>query len=161
VKAILMINRSAMPLSPHCPCGSNHLYPDCCEPYLSGKALAPTAEALMRSRYTAYSQSQVDYLINTLHPKSRQKDDDLRAVVDHRRLIRQNHQLTQWIGLTILKTHKGQPQDKRGIVEFVAEYRDAKAPGFAAVVNQLHERSRFVKEVKQWFYVDGDMLPPV
>jgi SEC-C motif domain protein len=116
----------------------------------------------MRSRYTAYSQGHVDYLINTLHPQSRQKDDDLRSVADHRRIIRQNSQLTQWIGLTILKTQKGQPQDKRGIVEFVAAYRDAKVQGFQIpAVQQLHERSRFVKEDDQWFYVDGDMLPPV
>jgi SEC-C motif domain protein len=139
-------------LRSHCPCCSNNAYADCCEPFLSGQAPAPTAEALMRSRYTAYSKTQVDYLIATLHPKSRQPDD--------RQTLQQNSQLTQWVGLTILKTQKGRPQDSQGIVEFVAEYRGASVLQ-ATAVNQLHERSRFVKEDGQWFYVDGDILPPV
>jgi SEC-C motif domain protein len=137
-----------------CPCGSNISHADCCEPYLSGKVSAPTAVALMRSRYTAYTKSKIDYLINTLHPQSRQSDD--------RRLLRQNCQYMAWVNLTIVKTQKGQPSDKTGIVEFVAEYRDTQAAGFnATIVQQLHERSRFVQENGQWFYVDGDMLPPV
>ena len=104
-----------MLLQPLCPCGSTAHYTDCCEPYLSGKAAAPTAEALMRSRYTAYSKGNVDYLIATLHPKSRQKDD--------RPTLLQSIQNTRWIGLSIVKTQKGQTQDKRGIVEFVALYQ--------------------------------------
>jgi SEC-C motif domain protein len=137
-----------------CPCGSNISHADCCEPYLSGKLSAPTAVALMRSRYTAYTKSKIDYLINTLHPKSRQSDD--------RRLLRQNCQYMAWVKLTIVKTQKGQPSDKTGVVEFVAEYRDTQAPGFeATIVQQLHERSRFVKENDQWFYVDGDILAPL
>ncbi len=108
----------------------------------------------MRSRYTAFTHGHIDYLIATLHPKSRRPDD--------KRRLRQTIQQTHWVKLTVLKTQKGQPADKTGIVEFVAEYRDTQAMGFAATeVKQLHERSRFVQTAGQWFYVDGDMLPPV
>jgi SEC-C motif domain protein len=108
----------------------------------------------MRSRYTAFTQGNIDYLIATLHPQSRRPDDKRR----HRQTVSQ----TQWLGLTVLKTQKGQPQDKTGSVEFVAEYRDTQAGGFAAAeVKQLHERSRFLQVDGQWFYVDGDVLPPV
>lgn len=138
----------------HCPCQSNRAYSDCCEPYLNGSALAPTAEALMRSRYTAFSRGKIDYLIATRHPKTRQTDS--------RRSLRQSLQQTQWVGLTVLKTQQGQLHDNAGVVEFVAKYRDLQAVGLAAAeVKQLHERSRFVKEGGQWFYVDGDSLPPV
>jgi SEC-C motif domain protein len=138
-----------------CPCGSKIPYTGCCEPYLIGKASAPTAEALMRSRYIAYSTGNVDYLIATLHPKSRQKSD--------RSSLLQSIQTTRWVGLTIMTTQKGQIKDKRGIVEFVALYQSAQIQGLKSIgaVNQLHERSRFVQEKRRWFYVDGDTLPVV
>jgi SEC-C motif domain protein len=147
-----------MLLQPQCPCNSAALYSNCCEPYIIGKALAPTAEALMRSRYIAYSQGNIDYLITTLHPKSRQKDD--------RSTLLQSVQTMRWIRLAVIKTQKGQPQDKRGMVEFVALYQPAQIKDLpknspVGATHQLHERSRFVKEAGQWFYVDGDILPPV
>jgi SEC-C motif domain protein len=138
-----------------CPCDSKALYTDCCEPYLIGKAAAPTAEALMRSRYTAYSEGNVDYLIATLHPKSRQKSD--------RSSLLQSVQSTRWIGLTIVTTQQGQVKDKRGVVEFVALYQHVQIQDLQSIgaVDQLHERSQFVKEKGQWFYVDGDILPAI
>jgi SEC-C motif domain protein len=144
-----------MLIQPLCPCGSTAPYTDCCEPYLNGKAAAPTAEALMRSRYTAYSKGNVDYLIATLHPKSRHKSD--------RSSLLQSVQSTRWVGLTIVTTQQGQVKDKRGVVEFVALYQPAKIQDLQSIgaVNQLHERSRFVKEKGEWFYVDGDILPAI
>jgi SEC-C motif domain protein len=104
----------------------------------------------MRSRYTAYCKGNIDYLIATLHPKSRQKSD--------RTTLLQSLQAMHWVGLTVLKTQKGQSQDKRGVVEFIAQYQPTQSlPG--AVAHQLHERSRFVQEEGQWFYVEGDILP--
>ena len=127
----------------NCPCCSGNPYTDCCEPRLNGAIAAPTAEALMRSRYTAFTQGKIDYLIATLHPTSRCPDD--------KRSLRQTIQQTQWVRLTVLKTQKGQTSDKTDIVEFVAEYRDTQAIGFAAAeVKQLHERSRFVQTDGQW-----------
>jgi SEC-C motif domain protein len=142
-------------LQPFCPCGSEIPTPHCCDRYLSGTVIAPTAEALMRSRYTAYSQGNVDYLIATLFPKSRQPND--------RPTLLRSVQTTRWIGLRILKTQKGQVQDKRGTVEFVALYQPSPMNDLQniGVTHQLHERSRFIKEREQWFYVDGEILPPI
>jgi SEC-C motif domain protein len=142
-------------LQPLCPCGSAVHFLQCCEPYLSGAAIAPTAEALMRSRYTAYNKGNADYLIATLHPKSRQKNERLTLL--------ETIQNTQWLRLTIIKTQKGQVQDKRGIVEFVALYRPTQPKDLLQIStpNQLHERSRFIKEEQQWFYINGDVLPPL
>jgi SEC-C motif domain protein len=53
-----------------CPCCSELDYSDCCKPYHTGTA-APTALALMRSRYSAYALGLIDYIIQTTHPKTR------------------------------------------------------------------------------------------
>ena len=58
-----------------CPCGGGETLEECCGRYLSGEAKAPTAEALMRSRYTAVTKGQVDYLFETHHPKTRDDFD--------------------------------------------------------------------------------------
>lgn len=130
-----------------CPCGSQKLQTVCCGPYVQGTATAPTAEALMRSRYTAFCLGQVDYLIATQHPRRRHRQD--RAILSH------TIQTTTWLGLTIVATRQGQPQQTQGVVEFVAHFQNLDGTG------QLHERSRFLQEQGQWFYVDGDILPPL
>ncbi|MGF1521118.1 MAG: YchJ family protein [Leptolyngbyaceae cyanobacterium] len=129
-----------------CPCGSQRAFVDCCEPYLRGSTIAPTAEALMRSRYTAYCEGNVDYLIATHHPSKRGLGD--------RASLSQSIQSTAWLGLTVISTEQGQPEDKTGVVEFVAIYR-------TGVVGQLHERSRFKKQKGRWFYLEGNQLPPL
>ncbi|MCX5965260.1 MAG: YchJ family metal-binding protein [Cyanobacteria bacterium] len=139
-----------MLLQPFCPCGSQIRYPDCCDVYLRGKALAPTAEALMRSRYSAYSKGDVEYLIQTQYPKKRKNTD--------RPMLLKTITNTNWMGLTVLKTQKGGVNDRRGIVEFVALYRGLE---LTDPIYQLHERSRFLKEDGVWFYQDGDSLPPI
>lgn len=139
-----------MLLQPFCPCGSQIRYPDCCDVYLRGKAIAPTAEALMRSRYSAYSKGDVEYLIQTQYPKKRKNTD--------RPMLLKTITNTSWMGLTVLKTQKGGVNDRRGIVEFVALYRGLE---LTAPIYQLHERSRFIKEDGVWFYQDGDSLPPI
>lgn len=130
-----------------CPCGSGQKILGCCGPYLLGQLPAPTAEALMRSRYSAYGLQLVDYLLHTEHP-SRQKPQS-------RALITATAQTLQWQGLKILATTQGQPRDSTGMVEFVAWYQDGKKRG------QLHERSQFIRENNRWWYVDGKILPPI
>ncbi len=129
-----------------CFCGSQQELAQCCEPLLTGQALAPTAEALMRSRYSAYCTGNVDYLLATQHP--------LHRTVDGRQQICHTLQTTEWLQLTIVSTQGGQPHDTTGIVEFVAVYR-------SGAEAQLHERSRFVQQKGRWFYQDGDLLPPL
>jgi SEC-C motif-containing protein len=119
-----------------CPCGSQESYANCCEPLHKGEA-APSAEALMRSRYSAYVLGLSDYLQKSWHSSKRPSRVRL---FDH-----------QWIGLKIVSTEAGQTDDNNDIVEFIAKY---KQNGKAF---RLHERSRFIKEKGHWFYVDGDI----
>ena len=121
-----------------CPCGSTKPYIACCARYVEGNEPAPTAEALMRSRYTAYTQLREDYLLATWHPSTR--PSALGMAEDAQ---------TKWIGLDV-KRHEQQDAD-HAIVEFVARH---KVNGRA---HRLHEVSRFVREDGRWFYVDGDV----
>lgn len=121
-----------------CPCGSNKKFSDCCARYLEGNELAPTAEALMRSRYTAYTLLCEDYLLATWHPSTRPTSLGLAEDVS-----------TKWLGLEV-KRHEQQDAD-HAIVEFVARY---KVNGRA---HRLHEVSRFLREEGRWFYLDGDV----
>lgn len=145
----MVISRSiAMPTPSTCPCGGPSLA-TCCGPYLNGKAVPPTAEALMRSRYTAYTQRNETYLRATWHPNTLPEGP----------IIEPNEQL-QWIGLEVksalrLRQRKAELPESpdADTVEFVARY---KINGRA---HRLHEVSRFVREdaggVARWFYVDG------
>lgn len=124
-----------------CPCDSNKNYADCCGRYLDGGEFAPTAEAMMRSRYTAYTLGREDYLLATWHHSTRPASLELTA-----------EPRSKWLGLEV-KRHECNPQElDRAVVEFVARY---KVGGRA---HRLHEISRFVREAGQWFYVDGDIV---
>lgn len=123
-------------LNDPCPCGSNRNFPDCCARYLEGNELAPTAEALMRSRYTAYTLLNEDYLLATWHSSTRPAALGLAQALP-----------TRWIGLQV-KCHE-LSDTEHAKVEFVARY---KMNGRAY---RLHEISRFVLENGKWFYVDG------
>jgi len=128
------MNTNAMP----CPCGSTKPYTACCGRYVEGSEPAPTAEALMRSRYTAYTLLREDYVLATWHPSTRPSALGLAEEAQ-----------TKWIGLDV-KRHEQQDAE-HAIVEFVARY---KVQGRA---HRLHEVSRFVKEEGGWFYVDGEV----
>lgn len=101
----------------------------------------------MRSRYTAYCQGDIDYLVATHHP--------LKRGVRDRATLSKSVKNTTWLGLTILHTALGTANDSEGVVEFVALYREG------SVAKQLHERSRFKQHRGRWFYLDGDHLPPL
>ena len=126
-----------------CPCG-NARFDECCKPYLSGAASAPTAEALMRSRYSAYVKEQIDYLAQTLHPKERPTFDPAAA--------REWAKSAQWLGLEIMWA-KGGPADEQGQVEFVARFNQNGAD------HAHHEVSRFRKVDGQWYFLDGRVIP--
>ncbi len=128
-----------------CPCNSGEPYSDCCEPFLAGDNNAITAEALMRSRYTAYVVHDTKYLLKTWHFSTRPANIDPATI-------------PEWYGLHIVNTEAGSATDNEGVVEFKAKSLSQKK------VWHLHEISRFVKEDNQWFYVDGDIKgdsPPV
>ena len=121
-----------------CPCGTNKAYADCCEPYLDGTATPATAEALMRSRYTAYTLLQEEYLVATWHTSTRPQQIGLAEKTT-----------TKCLGLQV--KHHEQQDDTHALVEFVARYK------VGGLAHRLHETSRFVREDGSWFYVDGDL----
>ncbi|WP_051049052.1 YchJ family protein [Nitrosospira lacus] len=118
--------------------GSNEKYADCCGRYLDGGEAAPTAEALMRSRYTAYTLGREDYLLATWHHGTRPASLELEG------------KPRKWLALEVRRHEQSEPD--HAVVEFVARY---KVSGRA---HRLHEISRFVREAGQWFYVDGDLV---
>jgi SEC-C motif domain protein len=122
----------------HCPCGTNKNYTDCCGRYLDGTDIPATAEALMRSRYTAYTLLRENYLLATWHASTRPTHLGLAEDTS-----------SKWLGLEV-KRHELQDAE-HAIVEFVARY---KTVGRA---HRLHEVSRFVRENGRWFYVDGEV----
>ncbi len=122
-----------------CPCSSGLQYGECCGPIHTGSAPAPTAQALMRSRFSAFAVGDADYLLESWHPSTRPADLDLDAD-------------TRWLRLDIVSTSAGGPFDDRGEVAFEARYRTA--DGERGV---LRERSRFVREHGRWYYLDGDV----
>ncbi len=127
-----------------CPCGSGAPADACCQLYLDGVP-APTALALMRSRYTAYVRGAIDYLVAT-------HDPDTRGTLDRAAIARWSRD-TEWLGLEIVATERGGETDDTGIVEFIARGVTRGAP-FAQ-----HERSRFRRHAGTWVYIDGKLAP--
>jgi SEC-C motif-containing protein len=119
-----------------CPCGRGD-YARCCGPLHAGAA-APNAEALMRSRYSAYARGDAAYLQATWHAGTRPSSLDLATDPPLR-----------WLGLDV-KRHVA--DGDRATVEFVARFRQG-----GGRAGRLHETSRFVREDGRWFYVDGDV----
>ncbi|TAJ14550.1 Sec-C motif domain protein [Marinilabiliaceae bacterium JC017] len=122
-----------------CPCGSNCNYQDCCELIITGKKEALTAEELMRSRYTAFTIANVDYLMRSHHSKTRP--------IKERKNIQKWAQSVQWMGLVLLSTKAGQATDKKGYVEFRALFLEN------GKMDQIHEKSLFEREKGKWVYV--------
>jgi len=120
-----------------CYCGSGKSYEACCGRLHSGAENAASAEALMRSRYSAYVLKLEDYLLATWHPETRPSELDLAA------------DDSKWLGLEVRK-HAVQ-DDTHATVEFVARYR------IAGKGHRLHELSRFVKQDGRWYYHDGEL----
>jgi len=120
-----------------CPCGSGRTFDVCCEPLLAG-APAETAEALMRSRYTAYVKHAYDHLEHSLSAEQR-KDY---SAEDAQRWAEQS----EWLGLTILRTVGGTAADQEGVVEFSARFRTGGK-------EQEHvEAATFGREDGRWVY---------
>lgn len=118
-----------------CVCGSGRAADACCARFHAGEA-APTPEALMRSRYSAFVLDLRDYLLATWHPTTRPST------------LPPPEPGLKWLGLEV--KHSALQDAEHGTVEFVAR---SKLGGRA---HRLHENSRFVREDGRWYYVDGD-----
>jgi len=132
----------AKPVAPDsaCPCGSKKLLGDCCLNYIAGKSLPPTAEALMRSRYTAHTLVAVDYLWQTWSPEARVKSSkaDIEAWASN----------CEWLGLQILTVQAGKEKDNEGTVSFIAIFRQN------GQLQHHQETSLFRKTSDGWHYID-------
>ena len=132
-------------MSEPCPCGSGRDYAACCQPIIKGTAKAPTAEALMRSRYSAYVKGNVDYIVATC-AKDESGGIDVEAT-------RRWSEKSSWLGLQVHRSEKGGPADAEGLVEFTATY----------VLDGLREEhreiARFAKKDGEWIYVEGEVVP--
>ena len=156
----------------NCPCGSALPYSECCEPFIKGLKNPPSAEALMRSRYSAYVEHAIDYIVETCSPDEKNKID-----------IRQTRiwsEKSKWLGLEILSVEKGRPEDTEGSVEFKALYE------MDGLRDTHHERAKFKKygaaaeggaekrgtpakngspakgaafEESRWLYEEGSVIP--
>ena len=118
-----------------CPCGSGRDYQACCGPLHAG-APAVDAQALMRSRYSAYVREDAAYLLRSWHPSTR---PDALSFDDPR---------PTWLRLEVLR-HLATGSDSAE-VEFVARYRI----GGGSVV-RMREHSRFLREDGHWYYLDA------
>ena len=146
-------SRLHYPPTAACPCGTDKSYAECCGLYHAGwqaivrmpRLHAPTPEALMRSRYSAYVLKLADYLLGTWHGSTAPGEIDFPP--------------TKWLGLEI---KHAESRGGAGVVEFIARYRDS-----TGRAGSLHEVSRFVADGAgldaRWLYIDGqveDVQPP-
>jgi SEC-C motif domain protein len=125
-----------------CHCGSEKPFAECCEPIIKG-APAPTAEALMRARYSAYVTCDIDFLKSSLAPSERHDFDPEQA--------RNWSQDSTWLGLTINSVKDGGENDQTGQVDFTASFE------YQGGRQEHHERAEFHRIGGVWHYTDGRM----
>ena len=121
-----------------CPCGSLQNYSECCGVYHSGKKLAPTAEALMRSRYSAFAKNQMQYLRDTTDPQTLDTIDE-----------EANQEWADRAKFLKLEILHSEEKGTKGVVEFKAHY---------SVDDEEythHEVSTFRKSHGEWFFKSG------
>lgn len=129
-----------------CPCTSGASYEACCGPVLRGEAAADSPEALMRARYTAYTQGEIDFIADSHDPDTADQVD--------REASASWSKKAEWLALDIVSTEGGGPDDERGNVEFIARYR------MEGAELAHHEHAEFRRRNEGWFYVDGEMVKP-
>ena len=130
-----------------CPCNSGKDLKNCCGPIIDGMAQAETAEALMRSRYTAHVLGNFEHIANTHAPEIRSSYNVSSA--------KAQAQGTEWIGFEVRDVTDGGPDDQEGTVTFSARYIENEQ-------TLMHrERAEFRREDGVWLYVDGKINPGV
>ena len=132
-----------------CVCGIDESTETHCLPFIKGEKSPETAEALMRSRYSAYVLGEIDYVLDTHTPEAA-------ADVDRKSTELWSKQ-SKWLGLEVTSTDKGGPEDTEGTVEFVAKYK------LRNVTVEHRERAHFEKRDGKWKFADAEQLagPPI
>lgn len=123
-----------------CPCDSGTEYSLCCQPYLNASQHPTKPAQLMRSRYSAFVLHNADYLVSSWHPTRRYQ-----GLVSE---LSEGFGSAEWLGLTIFEESPGK-EDNEAYVSFVARFQEK------GNLKAIIERSRFLKENDQWYYVDG------
>ena len=123
----------------NCHCGNTKTYQECCEIFHRNNGKTETAEQLMRSRYSAFVLADGNYLMATHHSSTRPIKEK-KAIVKWAKSV-------QWIRLEVLETTNGTENDTEGTVTFNAYFFEN------GNVDVIHEKSAFVKENDQWFYL--------
>ena len=126
-------------MSTSCPCGSKKPFKYCCGQYISGKSLPETPEALMRSRYTAYTKANIQYIQDTMRGPAAEGFNPAEA--------RAWAKSAQWKGLTVVNSHM--ETDTKGFVEFIARYRTNQED------QEIRENSEFHYIDGRWYYIRG------
>lgn len=124
-----------LPSSP-CPCGLPGSYAECCGRLHRGQVAAATAEALMRSRYSAFAARDEAYLLRTWHPDTRPESVDFDPGL-------------RWVRLEVLSAGEGGAFHAEGTVAFRAHFAEGREEGV------LTEHSRFVRHEGAWVYLDA------
>jgi SEC-C motif-containing protein len=121
-----------------CPCGSEKSYNLCCGLFISGEQTPATPEQLMRSRYTAYTQANIDYIARTMKSPAADKFD-LESTRDWAQRV-------EWQRLEVINSYK---EGDKGFVEFLAYFYDNSKR------HAIHELSEFHLIDGVWYYVYG------
>lgn len=128
----------------NCPCGTKNDYAECCGSYISGVKNPPNPEALMRSRYTAFSKGDMDYIAATMRGPAAEDFDPLDA--------RSWAQKAQWLGLNVVNVTPLEDKGTKGFVEFIANFKlDDRE-------QRIHEIGEFHLKEGRWYYFDGKLV---
>lgn len=128
----------------NCYCGNDQSYEECCLKVHNDQKEATTAQMLMRARYSAFATQKIDFVDRTNTPETTDFD-----IEDAKKWAN----TSQWQGLEVLQTHKGQESDSEGLVEFKAKYKDLDNK------DQVHhEIGKFKKINDLWYYIEGKIL---
>ena len=126
-----------------CPCGSEKESSNCCTPLINGITEAKTAEELMRSRYTAFTRADINYLVRTQLPSAGLRKEK------ERKKLKKWAQSVEWLYLSVMKVIDGGENDETGKVIFRAFYIQNEE------YENIYEESLFEKIEGKWFYIDG------
>lgn len=129
----------------NCPCRSSLPYTSCCGRFLEKGETPKNPEELMRSRYTAFTQANMEYLEKTMQGKPKEGFDV--------ETTRQWAKDVEWLGLEIVNAPVPSPEEKEGTVEFIARYKEN------GIDQSLHEISLFSRSHGKWAYVKGNIVP--
>lgn len=120
-----------------CNCGSGIAAEKCCLPFIVGELIPDSAEKLMRSRYVAYSQANIPYIVATMRDTALADYDDAEAF--------EWAKSVKWLKLEVVDSYS--LSDTQSVVEFKAYFRANNKK------QCLHEISEFHHKDGRWFYI--------